>query len=248
MDTADRTDSALDRLSPREREVLTLIARGHDAKSAAQALGISVHTVNDRLLGARRKLGATTSREAARRLAGAVPQLLGPEPMGLAQGGEDRLAGPRPVSRAVTAWWWPILIAGVSLMLFLTVTAAAFWLSPDRAIVPPVDAPTSRPRVIATEPRAGASIPAGEFDLVVRYDRAMQPDSFSYVQRVAGTFPDCIGKPRLLRDGRTFVYRCRADAGRRYEVWFNDDTYRNFRGTNGAAAEPHTLTFTSAAW
>jgi len=57
------------RLSEREREVLRLLLAGHDAKSAARSLGISVHAVNERLREARRKLGVSSSREAARILA-----------------------------------------------------------------------------------------------------------------------------------------------------------------------------------
>lgn len=60
--------NGLDLLSEKEREVLRLITRGHDAKSAASELGLSVHTINERLRAARRKLDVTSSREAARRL------------------------------------------------------------------------------------------------------------------------------------------------------------------------------------
>jgi DNA-binding CsgD family transcriptional regulator len=56
-------------LSEREQETLRLLLAGHDAKSIARHLGLSVHTVNDRLREARRKLGVSSSREAARLLA-----------------------------------------------------------------------------------------------------------------------------------------------------------------------------------
>lgn len=58
----------LESLSERERETLRLLGRGHDAKSIATALGLSVHTVNERLRDVRRKLGVSSSREAARLL------------------------------------------------------------------------------------------------------------------------------------------------------------------------------------
>lgn len=54
------------RLSAKEIEVLALIARGHDAKSAARELSVSSHTIYQRLRRAREKLGASNSREAAR--------------------------------------------------------------------------------------------------------------------------------------------------------------------------------------
>lgn len=60
--------TGLDALTSKEKETLRLILRGHDAKSSARELGLSVHTVNERLREARRKLGVTSSREAARRL------------------------------------------------------------------------------------------------------------------------------------------------------------------------------------
>ena len=60
--------TGLDALTSKEKETLRLILRGHDAKSSARTLGLSVHTVNERLREARRKLGVTSSREAARQL------------------------------------------------------------------------------------------------------------------------------------------------------------------------------------
>lgn len=59
---------AFDALTEKEKDTLRLIVRGHDAKSAARELDLSVHTVNERLRHARRKLDVTSSREAARLL------------------------------------------------------------------------------------------------------------------------------------------------------------------------------------
>lgn len=56
-------------LSAVERQVLTLLARGHTTKSIAATLDLSVYAVNERLREARRKTGAASSRELARRLA-----------------------------------------------------------------------------------------------------------------------------------------------------------------------------------
>lgn len=60
--------TGLDALTEKEKQTLRLILRGHDAKSAARELALSVHTVKERLRDALRKLGVTSSREAARRL------------------------------------------------------------------------------------------------------------------------------------------------------------------------------------
>ena len=55
-----------DALTDKEKETLRLMLRGHDAKSMASKLSLSVHTINERLRAARRKLDVTSSREAAR--------------------------------------------------------------------------------------------------------------------------------------------------------------------------------------
>jgi DNA-binding CsgD family transcriptional regulator len=60
--------TGLNGLTAKEKDALRLLLRGHDAKSSARELGLSVHTVNERLRDARRKLGVTSSREAARLL------------------------------------------------------------------------------------------------------------------------------------------------------------------------------------
>ena len=62
------TNEAVEALSEKEKQTLRLIVRGHDAKSTARTLGLSVHTINERLREARRKMSVSSSREAARLL------------------------------------------------------------------------------------------------------------------------------------------------------------------------------------
>lgn len=57
-------------LTDKAMATLRLILQGHDAKSMASELGLSVHTINERLRKARRKLQVTSSKEAARLLLG----------------------------------------------------------------------------------------------------------------------------------------------------------------------------------
>ena len=56
-------------LSAAERDILTLLARGHTAKSIAALTGRSEASVNERLRQARRKTQLGSSRELARRFA-----------------------------------------------------------------------------------------------------------------------------------------------------------------------------------
>ena len=70
-------------LSEREKEALRLLLVGHDAKSIAGTLGLSVHTVNDRLRDARRKLGVS-------------PRWMGPPPI---SSGPSKSGVPTPFLR-----------------------------------------------------------------------------------------------------------------------------------------------------
>lgn len=108
-------------LTEREKQTLRLIVRGHDAKSIARSLDLSVHTINERLRDARRKMTVASSREAARMLfeaEGAIPEKLGD-----GQIGADPAA--IPVDHATgPARRRPALITGVLLMTILLGLAA----------------------------------------------------------------------------------------------------------------------------
>lgn len=114
-------------LSEKEKQTLRLIVRGHDAKSMARHLSLSVHTVNERLRDARRKLEVSSSREAARLLLNAE----GDDPQNLAdkQIGEDAPVKDMELDAASGTGQWRThrragLIAGVVIMsIFLGVLA-----------------------------------------------------------------------------------------------------------------------------
>jgi len=114
-------------LSEREKEALRLLLVGHDAKSIANRLGLSVYTINDRLRDARRKLGVSSSREAARRLAemdGGAPNILGGKEIGDAEipslvERPGQPAPPRSWDRGL-AW-----LAGGMLIMSLIIAAVA---------------------------------------------------------------------------------------------------------------------------
>jgi DNA-binding CsgD family transcriptional regulator len=72
-------------LTEKEKQTLRLLVSGYDAKSMARHLGLSVHTVNERLRDARRKMATSSSREAARLLREVEaqdPELLGDKHLG----------------------------------------------------------------------------------------------------------------------------------------------------------------------
>lgn len=119
-------DAALDTLTDKEKETLRLIVRGHDAKSAANELDLSVHTINERLRSARRKLDVTSSREAARQLLesegsdpSAEPENLGYKALGDASA--PSLADPPATAPANRRALW---IGGIAMITALTLALA----------------------------------------------------------------------------------------------------------------------------
>lgn len=81
-------DQRYQSLTAKEKETLRLLVQGYDAKTMARHLGLSVHTINERLRDARRKMATSSSREAARLLREAearTPELLGDKALGEAR-------------------------------------------------------------------------------------------------------------------------------------------------------------------
>ena len=118
-------------LTDKEKQTLRLLLDGHDAKSMARHFGLSVHTINERLRDARRKLSASSSREAARLLReaeGPGPQSLGDNAIGDAPAGpagqEGATAKPGPHRRA--AW----TIGGLA-MIAVAIAALALSAAPQ---------------------------------------------------------------------------------------------------------------------
>jgi DNA-binding CsgD family transcriptional regulator len=114
---------AVQALSEKEKEALRLLLGGHDAKSMATALGLSVHTVNERLRDARRKLSVSSSKAAARLLREAeAPQMLGDRFSGDAGAGASvQTLDPGPAHSS-----WPAWTIGGFAMIALFVAALAF--------------------------------------------------------------------------------------------------------------------------
>jgi DNA-binding CsgD family transcriptional regulator len=106
-------------LTEKEKQTLRLIVRGHDAKSTARHLGLSVHTINERLRDARRKLSVSSSREAARLLLeceGKDPQNSADEQIGEAAQQPDVQHDGRPESERGQSRRWARTGTGVVIM------------------------------------------------------------------------------------------------------------------------------------
>lgn len=144
---------AVDTLTDKEKEALLLLLRGHDVKSIACDLGLSVHTINDRLRDARRKLGVSSSREAARILGdaeGSAPNFHAGRKIGVATPAfRNQTFGPSPLQKrkSVSLAW----LAGGLICMSLIIAAIMLVSAPSRTNI----AQTSQ----ATAP-SSASLPS----------------------------------------------------------------------------------------
>jgi|GEM_PF-886542 len=109
------------KLTPRQKEILYLLLDGFDTKSAARELGISAHTVTEHLREARRHLGVSSSREAARILKQAEtapPDNMGPSNIRVAEPNAAHSFSRQPSPKSRLAHW------GVSVMILLAAAVA----------------------------------------------------------------------------------------------------------------------------
>lgn len=163
--------TALEQLSEREKETLRLLLAGHDAKSSARSMVLSVHTVNDYLRSARRKLGVGSSREAARILGEAdlatSPESSAPKQFGDFQKHVDEKFGiaargslvtnseqlNQPPGRSRNFAW----LAGGMLIMSLLIAAAIVFLSgsaEDASLAQTRESPTASVAQEATSAEA----------------------------------------------------------------------------------------------
>ncbi|MDB5438061.1 MAG: transcriptional regulator, LuxR family [Caulobacteraceae bacterium] len=140
---------AVQSLTEREKETLRLLLGGHDAKSIARDLDLSVYTVNERLREARRKLRVASSREAARLLAEAEgSNSVGDKRFGVAPAA-PAVKQPEPRSRRMDLnrpFVW--LGGGMLIMALIIAVLLAVFLASPGSKAPPAD------RGAAAQPQA----------------------------------------------------------------------------------------------
>jgi hypothetical protein len=99
------------------------------------------------------------------------------------------------------------------------------------------------PKVTASYPADGATVPAGTLVLKVTFDLPMTPDNWSYSRAPDAGFPNCLERPRLLADRKTFVLLCAVGAHQDYAIQIN--TPKDFAADSGRSAKPTLLRFST---
>jgi DNA-binding CsgD family transcriptional regulator len=137
-------------LTEKEKEALRLLVSGYDAKSTATQLGLSVHTINERLRDARRKMSVSSSREAARLVREVErkhPEFLGDEPLGDVSPTQSMPSpiSPDAASRNSRPFAWVIggLVMSISFALLAYISLADNPQAPAVALPSPVQAAES---------------------------------------------------------------------------------------------------------
>lgn len=144
-------------LTEKEKQTLRLLVTGYDAKSMARHLGLSVHTVNERLRDARRKMATSSSREAARllrELEEQDPELLG-----------DKALGDAPATAAAQMTLQPAqgdgkwrrtgwIVGGLVMTMSLAVLALSALSGPSHAPAVPLTAAAAPSATQASEAAA----------------------------------------------------------------------------------------------
>ena len=98
--------------------------------------------------------------------------------------------------------------------------------------------------VIKTAPVCGdTAVPSVTSEIRITFSKGMMDKSWSFTQLSPETFPEIVGEPRYLADGRTCVITVKLKPNKTYIIWLNSKINLNFRDTTSKPAVPYLLVF-----
>jgi hypothetical protein len=117
--------------------------------------------------------------------------------------------------------------------------------SPTRLRTLTVVAPAKTlPMVVSTFPATGGKVTSGALILKVTFDQVMSPDGWDYAKGT-DAYPQCLARPRLLSDEKTFVLLCTAPPNARFSVAFNATRSGGFENLAGQRATSAVIDFST---
>ncbi len=119
--------------------------------------------------------------------------------------------------------------------------------APGLPVTPPeefVIRPAQTPKVVATYPVEGQTVAGGTVVLKIVFDQPMRAGDWAYGPGPGGRFPECLDKPRMLSDQRTFVLLCSAPLNTAFALSVNGAP--DFTGVGGRPATPYLLRFSTS--
>jgi hypothetical protein len=145
-----------------------------------------------------------------------------------------------------------IIIAIIGLIGVLGTAIFTNWdrIFPDKTPQPVASskAVVEAPKVIATSPSNGATdIDPSLNKISVTFNRPMQDKTWSWTDGGENTMPEATGESSYIENGTTCILLVTLKPGRKYVVWVNSATHKNFKDKNGVAAEPYRIEFSTKA-
>lgn len=129
-----------------------------------------------------------------------------------------------------------------TIMILTLVASMAGFVGTTRAAEATLE--SAPPVVVRTEPVAGAPrVDPRTSEILVTYSKAMQEGSWSWSTWGEENFPEIVGEPKYLADGRTCVIKVKLQPDKFYALWLNSDKFKNFKDANGQPAVPYLLAF-----
>jgi hypothetical protein len=102
------------------------------------------------------------------------------------------------------------------------------------------------PMVVSTYPADGKAVAGGVLILKVTFDQKMNPEGWDF-GKGSGAYPQCLDRPRLLPDEKTFILLCTAPTNGKFSVTFNQapSGMGAFENLAGQKATPAAVEFTT---
>ena len=130
--------------------------------------------------------------------------------------------------------------------MLLLIAAAVVFTFLAAAQNPPqeLSVKTVAPVVIKTVPEAGAvGVDTALTEIKVTFSKPMRDGSWSWSTVSQESFPETVGKPHYLADGRTCALTVKLQPGKTYAMWVNSQKFTGFKDTDGRSAVPYLLVF-----
>ena len=112
--------------------------------------------------------------------------------------------------------------------------------TPDVVVVAPKDV-----KVVSVYPADGADVPGGMVVVRIGFDQKMAADAWAYTRSDRGAFPNCLSRPRLLPDGKSFALLCSLSPSTAYA--FDVNAVPAFETTAGRKPRLYSVAFRTTA-
>ena len=101
------------------------------------------------------------------------------------------------------------------------------------------------PSVVSVYPAAGAAISPGALVVRITFSQRMDPGAWRFEKSADARYPQCLARPRLLNDEKTFVLLCSVGGQSQFSMTLNGPGDGGFVNQAGQRALPYELKFST---